>query len=311
MERLYSGEKEANRSSVVLCHGLFVNSAFLNLDEEHSLARYLAQEGFDVWNLSLRGTGRSLNPLRGGPKSWTLDDIIEKDLSAVIRYVQKESRKSKVHWVGHGMGGMLLYGYLAKKGGAGLSAGVAVGAPVTFGHSRQEPIKKLLKLRESEFLKKVFLYLNAPFLGRILLPLIPGIESVFYNPDNLDDELKAKLMEVALADIEPGVLDHLLQIIAEGEFVSATGHFNYRRNLSKARIPLLLVGGEKDVIAPPAALKDVERALNSADRRIRVLGPGLKDSAAYGHFDLVLGKKAKQEVFPVIARWLRQKSGQD
>ncbi len=118
-------------------------------------------------------------------------------------------------------------------------------------------------------------------------------------------------MEVALTDIEPGVLDHLLRIIAEGEFVSATGDFNYRKNLSKARIPLLLIGGERDVIAPPAALKDVERALNSTDRRVRVLGPGLKDSAAYGHFDLILGKKAKQEVFPVIGRWLRQRSGQD
>ena len=38
-----------------------------------SLARYLAEQNFDVWNLSLLGTGRSLKPLKNAPDGWTLD----------------------------------------------------------------------------------------------------------------------------------------------------------------------------------------------------------------------------------------------
>ncbi|MGH7772847.1 MAG: alpha/beta fold hydrolase [Candidatus Binatia bacterium] len=309
LERLRIGKKAQRRLPVVLSHGFFVNSLFLNLDEDHSLGQYLAKEGFDVWNLSFRGTGRSLSPLKGTPKSWTLDEMIDQDFSVVIRYIQKESRSSKVSWVGYEMGGLLAYGYLGKKGGSGLAALVTIGSPATFSHPHQEPLKRLLGLDESPTLKKIFLSLNGPFLGRLLIPLVPRIERLFYNPDNIEDEVKEKLLEDALTEINPGVLDHLLLMIRRGEFVSAKGDFSYWKNLAKVQLPLLLIGGEKDMLAPPEAIRAVHRSVGSADRTLRIFGPGAKDSAAYGHLDLILGRKSKQEIFPVIGRWLKQRDG--
>lgn len=311
LERLRVGKKTRIQSPIVLVHGLFVNSLFFNLDEEQSLARYLAKEGFDVWNLSLRGTGRSLNPLKGGPESWTLDDMMERDLPAVIRYVQKESGRSKVIFLGYEMGGLLLYGYVEKTGGRGLAALVTIGAPVTFNHPQQEPMKRLLSLEGSPTLKKLFLSLNAPFFGRWLVPLVPKIERLFYNPENIDDEVKAKFLEDALAEINPGVLDHLLSMIKRGEFVAAQGNFSYRKNLARIQLPSLFIGGEGDVLAPPEAIRLVYRGVSSKDRTLRLFGPRAKDSAAYGHVDLILGKKAQKEVFPVIARWLKQRDGRE
>jgi polyhydroxyalkanoate synthase len=307
LERLRFGKAARYRVPVILSHGFFVNNLFLNLDEEHSLGRYLAREGFDVWNLSLRGIGRSLDPLKGGPKRWTLDDMIDKDLSAVIGYVRQESKSARVSWVGYELGGLLAYGYLVKKGGLGLGALVAIAAPATFHHAEQAPIKKLLKLEESPLLKKAFLNLNGPFLGRTLIPLVPAIERLFYNPENIAEEIKAKWLEETLAAINPGVLDHLLRMIKQGEFVSADGSFSYRRNLGKIQIPLLLVGGEKDPLAPPESMRLIHRAGKSATRTLRIFGPRSKDSLGYGHVDLILGKKAREEVFPVIARWLKQR----
>lgn len=307
LERLRLGKKARRRIPVILAHGLLVNSRFMNLDEDHSLARYLAREGFDVWNLSFRGTGRSLNPLRWGDKAWTLDDIIDRDISAVIRYVRKESRRSKVIWVGYEMGGLLAYGYLEKKGHSGLAALVTIGAPVTFTHSEQEPMKSLLRLEENPALKKIFLYLDGPFLGRHLIPLVTEIEELFYNPENIEQKVKERFLETALAPINPGVLDHLLLMIRRGEFVSAQGDFSYRKKLAKVRLPVLVIGGKKDLLAPPKALRSSYRALGSKDRTFRIFGSRSKDSAAYGHFDLILGKKAKQEVFPVIGRWLKRR----
>lgn len=307
LERLRLGKKAQRRVPVVLSHGFFLNNLFLNLDEDHSLGRYLAQQGFDVWNLSGRGIGRSLNPLKEGPKSWNLDDMIDRDLSAVIRYVRKESGSSKVNWVGFEMGGLLAYGYLEKKGGAGLGALVAIAAPVTFHHSEQAPLKKLLNLGESPLMKKAVLYLNAPLLGRVLVPLLPEIEKLFYNPENIDEETRDKWLEEALAEINPGVLDQLLRMIERGEFVSADGKFSYRQNLGKIQVPLLLIGGEKDKLAPPESMRLVYRAVGSSDRTLRVFGSRSKGSAAYGHVDLILGKKARDEVFPVISQWLKQR----
>ena len=311
LERLRVGKKTRIQSPIVLVHGLFVNSLFFNLDEEQSLARYLAKEGFDVWNLSLRGTGRSLNPLKGGPKNWSLDDIIDRDLSAVIRYVQKEGGSSKVICLGYEMGGLLLYGYLERKGDSGVAALVTIGAPATFNHPQQEPLKRLLSLEGSPTLKKLFLFLNSPFFARLLVPLVPKIERLFYNPENIEEEVKAKVLEDALAEINPGVLDHLLQTIKRGEFVSAKEDFSYRKNLAKIHLPALFIGGEADMLAPPEAIRGVRSAVSSADRTLRIFGPGSKDSAAYGHMDLILGKKAGEEVFPVIARWLKKRDGRE
>lgn len=311
LERLHATKTGRHRAAVILSHGFFVNSLLWNLDEDHSLERYLAQEGFDVWNLSLRGAGRSLKPLKGAPQSWSLDDMIEKDLPAVIRYVQNESAGSTIIWVGFEMGGLLGYGYSARKAGSGLAGLVSVGTPVTFTHPQQEPLKILLRLEESPTLKKIFLSLNGPFLGRILIPLLRRIEDLFYNRDNIEDEVKAKLLEQALVEINPGVLDQLILMVKRGEFVSAKGDFSYRKNLAKVQLPLLLIGGESDALAPPEAIQTVHRAVGSTDRSMRIFGRRSKDSAAYGHMDLMLGPKARQEVFPVIAAWLKQRGARE
>lgn len=306
LERLRTGTRPRYPAPVLLCHGLLVNSSIFNLGADSGLAVFLAKEGFDVWNLSLRGTGRSLGPVNAGPKNWTLDEMIERDLPAVIGYVQKESRSRAVIWLGYEMGGLLAYGYLEKTRAAGLAALVTIAAPATFNHKEQEPLKTLLRLDQSPALKTVFLYLNGPFLGRLLIPLSSKIEGLFYNRDNIEDETKEKLIDDGLVEINAGLLDQLLLLIKRGEFVSAKENFNYRNNLSEIRIPILLIGGEEDKLAPPDAIRTVYRAVGSADRTLRIFGRHSKDSIGYGHTDLILGKRAKEEVFPVIARWLKQ-----
>ncbi len=308
MER-FRLKKLRRRTPVVLAHGMMVNSRFMNLTRKYSLAQYLAEEGFDVWNLSLRGTGRSLKPLKSPPKKWSLDDIINDDLSQVIRYVQKQSGSPRVNWVGFDMGGLLLYGYLEKRRSrSGIGAGVTIAAPVMFNDSKQEPMKALLKLDKYPTWKKVVLYIDAPMAKRFLIPRIPAVEEFFYNPENMDPEVEQRMLETALAPVNPGVLDHVITMVREGEFVSATGSHSYRKNLSRIRVPILIIGGEKDPLAPPKVLRATYRELKTPDRTRRIFGSRPKDSIAYGHYDLVLGKKAKEEVFPLIANWLKKRS---
>ena len=313
LERLHAPEKARHPRPVVLSHGFFLNSLFLNLSEDHnhSLAGYLAEAGFDVWNLSFRGSGRSLNPLRDGPKSWNLDDMIDKDIPAVVGYIQKAAARPKVDWIGYEMGGLLLYGFLEKKGAASIGAGVTIAAPVTFNDPEQEPMKKLVALEERPALKRFFLYLNGPVLGRLLISMVPKIGGLFYNRDNIEDETLQKLLGEGLTEINPGVLDQLLLMIRRGEFVASRGNFSYRRHLARIRAPLLLVGGESDALAPPGAIRAVYREIGSKERTLRIFGPRSKDSAAYGHLDLILGKRSAQEVFPVIERWLSRRDRQE
>jgi len=235
--------------------------------------------------------------------------MINDDLSPVIRYVQRQSGSPRVNWVGFEMGGLLLYGYLEKKRSrSGIGALVTIGTPVTFDDAKQEPMKMLLKLEGRPTLKKIFLYLDGPLVKRSLIPRIPAVEKFFYNPENLDQEVEQRFLETALAPVNPGVLDHLIMMIRKGEFVSATGNHSYRKNLAKIRVPVLIIGGEKDAVAPPQVLRATYRELKSRDRTRRIFGSRPKDSVAYGHYDLILGKMAKEEVFPLIGSWLKKRS---
>jgi len=235
--------------------------------------------------------------------------MINDDLSPVIRYVQRQSGSPRVNWVGFEMGGLLLYGYLEKKRSrSGIGALVTIGTPVTFNDPKQESMKMLLKLEDSPTWKKILLYLDGPLVQRLLIPRIPDVEKFFYNPENLDPEVQQRFLETALAPVNPGVLDHLIMMVRKGEFVSATGNHSYRKNLAKIRVPVLIIGGEKDPLAPPQVLRATYRELKSRDRTRRIFGSRPKDSVAYGHYDLILGKNAKEEVFPLIGSWLKKRS---
>jgi len=120
------------KPAVILCHGFNFNNLFWDLDESVSLARYLAEKGYDVWAPSLRGSGKSsksvISSLKEALKfnlvalkegitnfnkfNWTIDDHIQKDVPAIVDYVKKESGFDKVYWIGHSMGGIVMYGYL-------------------------------------------------------------------------------------------------------------------------------------------------------------------------------------------------------
>ncbi len=309
LERLHPDGAAQHSLPLILSHGLLVNSSFLNFDEDNSLARYLAQQGFDVWNLSFRGTGRSLAPLKDPPKNWNLDVFVEQDIPQVIQYVLKETKSSKVGWIGFELGGVLAYGYLGQSPDPHVGALVTIAAPVTFNEPQQDPMKSLLGLNEHPTAKKFLLYVNGPSLIRFLVPLVPELGKLFYNPDNMDDEVKEKFFDDALAVINPGVFDHLLLMLERGEVVSSRGYFRYREHLGKIRIPVLLIGGRQDLIAPPKALEQVYARLGSADRTLKIFGSENKKATAYGHFDLVLGRDAKTEIFPVIGQWLKQRLG--
>jgi pimeloyl-ACP methyl ester carboxylesterase len=50
---------DPKRLPVILCHGLSHNNTYWDLAENVSLAQYLQQRGYDVWSVSLRGSGQS------------------------------------------------------------------------------------------------------------------------------------------------------------------------------------------------------------------------------------------------------------
>ena len=61
----YPAASHRYETPILLCHGLGANRFNFDLGPEVSLARYLQQEGFDVWSIDLRGRGLSGRCARG------------------------------------------------------------------------------------------------------------------------------------------------------------------------------------------------------------------------------------------------------
>lgn len=111
---------------IVLCHGLGLNGTFWTITDSH-LPEQLAARGYEVFICDLRGSGASQKKgligavnsglrqtpfLEVGEGWWNVDDLVKYDVPAILDYVKAETGRDRVNWVGHSLGGMLMFAYL-------------------------------------------------------------------------------------------------------------------------------------------------------------------------------------------------------
>lgn len=307
----YTPKGPAKGRPVLLCHGISANGRNLDLDADHSLARWLQAQGREAWTMSLRGTGRSDPPDvgKGRQPGFNLDTFWQQDLPAAIRHVRRTSGADTIDYVGHSMGGMILYAYLSQ-GGEGVNAAVTLGSPtrLDWGSARYPAMEALSNalLDERWMLPAVLgAALAMPFHGDVPDNLI---ELTLYNPENIDRTTWKRMMATAVGDVSGGVLRQLGRMLLAGGFSSADGTIDFRREMAKIRVPILVVAGKLDRVGTVPAVKDGYRALGGPKEWI-LLGEEYGEQADYGHMELVIGERARTEVFPRLLSFLDRHSG--
>ena len=302
---------------VVLCHGMALNSYFWNLTTRNHFPRFLAQRGYDVWTVDLRGYGQSrLRERYGGftgfdldphdPTRWTVDDYVRYDVPAILETVCGRTGAEGVTWVGHSMGGMVMYGFLTTAEDTSRVKGlVAVGAPVFIA---QPPNDILRDMDEYHGLVNVLLVINVQGPARTFAPAAwmfnTPLAILYYNASNMDVGTIVRLYANAFEDIPPGVSDQMLRMVRSGEFESADGSLVYAKSLDRVRCPVLLLCAKGDNLATEWAVLEAYRLIGSEEKGYRLFGLANGHVANYGHCDLINGKRAREEVFTYIADWL-------
>ncbi|MDP8254217.1 MAG: alpha/beta fold hydrolase [Candidatus Alcyoniella australis] len=303
LHRFEPTKRKPRSLPLILCHGLGGNMRLYDFSDHASLCRSLADAGYDVWALELRGAGDSSKPDWLGNYSyhWDFNDYLRYDIPAAVRYVLKQTRKKKLHWIGHSMGGMLMYAYLQTQGAAQIATATAISSPGNLdqfkGISRLAKVVALLPVirlaRLTQFLAPLFNHSS-------LIGMITGIRL-----ENMLPGQSALAAANCQSNIPVKLLNQFAQWVEAGEISDHKGGYSYTRNLQVIQTPFLFLASEGDMTALSGSVKFVYDAVSSKDKRYVLFGPG-SESTAYGHVDILIGENAPTEVFPVIHEWLDQ-----
>ncbi len=292
--------------SVVLMHGMAVNRNLLDFPG-HSVARYLRDEGYDVFVPELRGNGRSEMPEDG----WDFADHLDFDMPAIIQTVKKHSEPDKpIHWVGHSMGGLMLMAYaIDHPRNCELSRSVVIGAGLDYRlggdswFSHLLPVIGLARLFPGTVLPwRRFLSLVSVAVGRAKNPIPSPLEDFYFNRDNVSPDIIRGYFERCGSPLPVRLLSQLSSLFSEGDLV-VTGRY-YRHRSRQAKLPLLFIGGTADKQCSADTVHGAAGLFNGAIFQGR--GKAFGQAHDYGHIDLVLGENAQHEVWPQIADFLSE-----
>ena len=297
MVRKRAAESDGTRASVLLVHGFGQNRYAWHLPSR-SFANHLACNGFDVFNLELRGHGRSRQ--LGARACRGVEDYVNEDLPRAIEELRIHAGKRPVWIIGHSLGGLVAYA--AAPGLSGAVAGIAsIGSPYHF--TRGSPTLGALSL----FFRAIHVapLPNAPlpmaplsltlrtlrgFAESRLYPLpVRGWHAGACEPHVLEEHLRLALDRAALAEMRD-----MFGWAAQRRFGGR--ELDYVERFERMNLPLLILAGENDDLAPPESVRPAFSFSSASDKTYRAL--------PLGHIDLLIGRDAPWMTWKLVTDWL-------
>ncbi len=302
MVRKRRADSETTHAPVLLIHGYGQNRYAWHLPSR-SFSNYLASEGFDVFNLELRGHGRSR--YLGAKRPADVSDFVREDVPAAVAEVQRLSSNRPVFMIGHSLGGLVTYAAapLLRDSVAGM---VTLGSPYHFTRGSVSlsilgglllAVDRRVSFGEGAFALKGFG--EAMRLARVFVesPLFP-LPLRGFAPGSMEPEILSQHMSLAMDQGSITVLRNMFRSATEAK---QSGHVlggltGFADAFEAANLPLLVIAGSRDDLAPPASVEPAHARSRARDKSYRVF--------PRGHIDLIVGKDAPQTVWPLVSSWI-------
>lgn len=292
-----SGEGEP----VLLCHGAFGNQFNFTEPDGDSMVDSLVRAGYDCWCAELRGA-RSCKPPAGMSRhSATADDFLLYDLPAAIDYIRANTGYARVHWVGHSLGGMLLYAYELAHGTDALASGTTLGSPPGFDGVRPTSGKILLPIAKlMPGLFEVWLRAMAPIASKFHFSL----KFFPINWNNVHPNFRAASLFNLIELMPPKAAEQLRNWNNGDPWRMRGEELDIAGSLNQLRLPLFVIYGESDPLVPLRNAQGFYDGLPTRDKQMLVLGRSHGHEENYNHVDLAIAKNGPADVYAPIAAWL-------
>lgn len=287
---------------VLLVHGFGQNRYAWHLGGR-SLVNFLAHQGFDVWNLDLRGQGRSRRAGSRPPSG--IDPFVKEDLPAAIETIREQTGAPKVFLVGHSLGGLLCYAAAPERPDA-VRGIVTIGAPLDFGRDNALllAVAGLVEVLARLRVRPPARSFPAGGIGRHLARRRAVWEQTawrlglaFWATGSFEPEILREYGARAFDRANVPVLVRMLRMGATRRFTSDDGEVDYAARFFEIDVPLLVVAGTRDRLATPRAVRPAFDGSRAQSRSYREFPDG--------HADLVTGRFAPSRSWRAILGFLR------
>lgn len=328
---------------VVFFHGFNGNGFEFDLPREgFNMAVFMARRGYDVWISHFRGCGPGEYACDDGGWTHSIDTLAIYDAPAIIDGVI-EATGRRPFWIGHSMGGMVLYMYLQgvryegdpadcivvsdpalrEERNAKLLGGVPIASPPAFWWPRNHLYRiangsalgrgiigamVLTNRAKTRFAPKLRIgsYARAVVFNRpkgIRFLSRSPLGILVYNRRNTDSQTSTSLVKWGADDVSTRMSVQLMEGVK---------NVNYRQYAP------LVFGAEPydytenmDLVTAPMLFITGEKDFANWEAIKRYgfdrVSSERKDFVmlpGYGHTDLVMGKNVSEEVYPLIADWM-------
>lgn len=290
------------RPPVLLVHG-FAQNRYSWHNSHRSMTAWLAERGFDTWNLELRGHGRSRREGTQGAEAFA-DYVADVRLAAA-------ALPAPAFWVGHSLGGAALYAAAAElhREGLPLPRGVVgIGALYRFGGANRA-LGLLGRITHS--------FRDAPWMSalQVRTRLLGGLLASLYGVSDIAG-YAFPISGWWPGSVEPEILQERLErgfdwtsvkVWQEMARWAATGLFEWDADWAGTDVPLLVIAGDEDHLMPPKDAASAYERSGSRDKTWHIFDDWHHE-VHWGHLDLVLGRKASAHVWPFIGEWMEARS---
>ncbi len=316
--------KGARGSTFLLVPPLMVTAQIYDMAPDLSLVLWLCQQGHDVWLIDFGIPGVPSPDLP--PTLAAEQAAFEKDLAdhvlAVSQAVDEVNAQTgrAVHLVGYSQGGMFVYQAAAFRKCKGLASLITMGSPVDFLRNLPAPVHR-----------GVFsnvMHVSADFIrgATAHLPQLPAsLSSLAFKLASPRQELKHFVEMMRLLDDE----DELKRLEPARRFLGGEGFIPWpgpalrsfveefivhnrlmtgglvvagrTLSLSDLRVPVLYFVGARDQFARAQSVHAIAKVLPHDDL--------LAFTIDTGHLGLVVGGRAREDVWPRIHAWAQVRDG--
>ncbi len=299
---------------VLLVHGFQAHRSDLDFDEQLSLARYLANRGFDCWSLDLRGRGLSRRPRKilAPRDDWALEDLVANDCSGAIQTILQRTGKPRLHWVGHSLGGQLSYVYLAQAGNENhVASCVTLGSAPNFDNRGGADDPFGLFMRRVRPLAYPVGRLSIAWLSALFAPAISNriqIPPMSYLAEfaNMSSLSLRRVVTQMIVDEPATISRQFLNWYYQGGFRGIDGAVDHFARMERITTPMMFMVGAKDRVILPSNVEAGYHRVASKQKALVVCGKTNGFMTDYGHGDMTLASSSPTEIYPRINGWFVQ-----